>query len=102
MSIGSSQPFRPAGTVSVAAGTTSSSAVLPAGGDTALVINPTTSVAFVRFGADPSVTATTMDTPVLPNARLLLGINALITNVAVVLATGSGAVYVTRGDGSVV
>ena len=102
MSIGSSQPFRPAGTVAIAAGATSSSAVLPAGGDTALVSNGTTSLAFVRFGADPSVSATTADTPVLPNGRLLLGINALITNVAVVLGTGSGTVYVTRGDGSVV
>jgi hypothetical protein len=38
--------------------------------------------------------------PVLPNARVMLAVNSLIAYAAAVLASGSGAVLLTRGDGS--
>jgi hypothetical protein len=46
------------------------------------------------------VTATAADMPVLPNSRAMLGVNSLIGYAAVVLASGSGTVLLTRGDGS--
>ena len=100
MSIGSSQPFRPAGTASLAAGIASSVVTLAGGGDSLLVTNATSSVAFIRLGSSANVVATATDMPVLPGSRVLLGINPLITTVAVMLATGSGSLFFTRGDGS--
>jgi hypothetical protein len=102
MSIGSSQPFRPAGTASLAAGTASASVALAGGGDSLLVTNASAATAFVRLGADPTVAATAADMPVLPNGRALLGVNPLITYAAALLTTGSGTVFFTRGDGSYV
>jgi hypothetical protein len=100
MATGSITPFRPTGTVSSSAGTTSASVHLAGGGDSVVVTNTTASLAYVRFGADPSVTASTADMPVLPNARVMLAVNFVITYAAVVLASGSGTVLLTRGDGS--
>ena len=100
MAIGSIMPFRPTGTVSLAASTTSASASLAGGGDSIVVTNLAASLAYVRFGADPSVAATVADMPVLPNARVMLGVNSLIGYAAAVLTSGSGTVLLTRGDGS--
>ena len=100
MSAGSSQPFRPAGTVALSASTSSASIPLAGGGDSVLITNASAAVAFVRFGADASVAATASDTPVLPNARILLGVNSLIGYGAAALTSGTGSVYFTRGDGS--
>jgi hypothetical protein len=38
--------------------------------------------------------------PVLPNSRVMLGVNPIIAYAAVVLASGTGSVLLTRGDGS--
>lgn len=100
MATGSTSAFRPSGTVPIAAGTTTASASLAGGGETVLITNATNAVAFVRFGSDSSITAANTDMPIQANTRALLSVNALITTVAVVLSTGSGTVYVTRGDGS--
>ncbi len=100
MSIGASQPFRPAGTASVIAGTSAATVSLPSGGDLLLVTNAAGTIAFVRLGSDLTVTATTADLPILPGSRVLLGVNSLISTAAVLLASGSGSVFFTRGDGS--
>jgi hypothetical protein len=100
MAVGSVTPFRPTGTVSANASTTSVSVQLAGGGDSVVVTNTTSSLAYVRFGADPSVTATIADMPILANARIMLAVNSLITYAAAVTASGSGAVLFTRGDGS--
>jgi len=100
MAIGSTMPFRPTGTVSLTAGTTSASLALAGGGESVVVTNITASLAYIRFGADPSVAATTADMPVLPNARVMLGVNSLIGYAAAVLVSGSGTLLLTRGDGS--
>ncbi len=63
MSIGSTQPFRPAGTASLIAGSSSANVPLIGGGDTLLVTNASASVAFVRVGSDNTVTATSSDPP---------------------------------------
>jgi hypothetical protein len=38
--------------------------------------------------------------PVLPNSKVMLAINSLITHASAVLMSGSGPVLFTRGDGS--
>jgi hypothetical protein len=100
MATGSVTPFHPTGTVSLSAGIASASIQLAGGGDSVVVTNTTLSLTYVRFGADSSVTATTTDMPVLPNARVMLAVNSLITYAAAILASGSGTILLTRGDGS--
>jgi hypothetical protein len=102
MAVGSITPFRPTGTISLSAGTSSGAVALAGGGDSVVVTNTTTSLAYVRFGADPSVSAMTADMPVLANSRVMLSVNGLISHAAAVLVTGSGLVLFTRGDGSYV
>lgn len=100
MAVGAVSPFRPTGTATMSAGTTSISVPLAGGGDSVVVTNTAGSVAYVRFGADPSVTASQSDMPVLPNTRIMLCINALVGYAAGVLTSGSGTLLFTRGDGS--
>ena len=100
MPSGSILPFRPTGTVSVSASSTSNSVLLAGGGDSTVVTNTTSALAFVRFGADPSVVATTADMPVLPNGRVMLAVNSLISYASAILISGTGTVLFTRGDGS--
>jgi hypothetical protein len=100
MSVGTTSPFRPMGTVSLNAGTTAASIPLAGSGESAVVTNPTASLAYVRFGRDPSIIATSADMPVLPNSRVVLSIYPMIAYAAAVLASGSGSVLFTRGDGS--
>jgi len=100
MATGSITPFRPTGTVSLSAGTTSASVQLAGGGDSVVVTNTAAAIAYVRFGADPSVAASAADMPILPNAQAMPGVNFLIKYAAAVLASGSGAILLTRGDGS--
>jgi hypothetical protein len=100
MAMGSITPFRPTGTVSLSVGTTSASAPLAGGGDSIVVTNLAASLAYVRFGADASVSASAVDMPIMPNAQAMLSVNNLIGYAAAVLANGSGTVLFTRGDGS--
>jgi hypothetical protein len=100
MAIGSISPFRPTGTVNIAATTTSQTIALTGGGETVVAINATAALAYVRFGSDASVTASTVDMPLLPNSRAVLSVNSLIGFAAAVLANGTGTILFTRGDGS--
>ncbi len=100
MAIGSVTPFRPTGTVSLSAGTTSAAVQLSGGGESVVVTNATSSLAYVRFGADASVAASTVDMPVMANSRAMLSINSLVNFAAAILASGNGTVLFTRGDGS--
>jgi hypothetical protein len=102
MAVGSITPFRPTGTVSLSAGTSSASVPLAGGGDSVVVTNTTGSLAYVSFGADPSVSASSVDMPVMANARVMLSVNGLVSCAAGVLAAGSGVILFTRGDGSYV
>jgi hypothetical protein len=100
MAIGSITPFRPSGTVSLSASTSSSVVALAGGGETIVVTNTTTSLAYVRLGADPTVSATSADMPVLATSRVMLSANSLITYAAGSLVNGTGTLLFTRGDGS--
>jgi len=100
MPVGLVTPFRPTGTVSISANTTSASVQLAGGGDSVVVTNTSGALAYVRFGADPTVSASTADMPVLPSTRVMLAVNSLINYAATVLVSGSGTVLFTRGDGA--
>jgi hypothetical protein len=102
MAIGSTSPFRPTGTVSLSASTVSASVQLAGGGETVVVTNLAASLAYIRFGGDPSVAASPSDMPVLPNSHAMLSVNSLIGYAAAALVAGSGSVLFSRGDGSFV
>ena len=102
MPLGSISPFRPTGTVGVTAGSTSVNVPLSGGGDSVVVTNTTNAIAYVRFGSDSTITASTADMPVLPISKLLLSANSLIIYAAAVIPSGTGSVMFSRGDGSVV
>ncbi len=100
MSIGSTMPFRPTGTVILSASTASSNVPLIGGGESVVVTNTSSSLAYIRFGADGTLIASAADMPVLPNSHIMLGVNSLISYAAAILTSGSGSVLLTRGDGS--
>ena len=102
MPTGSVSPFRVTGTASLAGGTSSSNVALLGGGDTIVVTNTSSSIAFVRFGSDVTVTASSADMPVLGNGKVMLSINSLITYGAAIIPAASGTLYFSRGDGSAV
>jgi hypothetical protein len=102
MPIGSVSPFRPTGTVNISAGGVSANTPLSGGGDAVVVTNTTGALVYVKFGSDPTVTASSFDMPVLGNSRLMLSVNSLISYAAVISPSGSGTILFSRGDGSFV
>ncbi len=102
MPLGSVSPFRPTGTVSVSVSNVSSNTPLSGGGDSIVVTNATTSLGYVRFGSDMTVTASTTDMPVLAGSRMILSINSLISYAAAISPSGSGSILFSRGDGSTI
>jgi hypothetical protein len=104
LSSGSNPPFSQSGVATIAASTTSASALLPAAGDVLVVSNPTAAVAWIAVGGGvtPGTAVAGAGYPVLPAGRRIIGIGSLVTWVAAVLSTGSGAVYVETGTGSMV
>ena len=101
MSTGSTQPFRVSGTAGLAAGTTSANVPLLGQGEAVLVFNASAAIAFIRFGMDATIVASTADTPVPPNARMLIHAGNFAVTAAALLSGGSGTVYFTRGDGTI-
>jgi hypothetical protein len=100
MASGSIAAFSPEATVHIAAGTTSSAVTLVGSGPSLLVFNSTGSIAFLSLGASTSVVATPNSLPVPAGIQVLLTVGATVTTAAVVLGSGSGTVYLTRGSGS--
>jgi hypothetical protein len=98
MASGSIAAFNPEATVSLTAGTASLAVAIAGSGPSLLVFNASSSTAFLRLGATTALTATTADLPVPAASRVLLGIGA---TAAVILETGTGPVFLTRGAGSV-
>lgn len=104
MALGQNPAFTGGGITVVAASTTSAGVPLAGAGDTAVVTNTSAALAWVVFGGGSSapVAVSGACTPVLPGAQRVVGCGALSTQMAVVLATGTGAVYVERGTGSAI
>jgi hypothetical protein len=101
MPLGSVSPFRPTGTIGLSVSSTSGNVSLSGGGDSIVVTNTTTALAYIRFGSDSTVTASTADMPILASSKLILSINSLITYAAAISPTGSGTILFSRGDGSI-
>jgi hypothetical protein len=101
LSTGAVIPFAPVATVAMASGTVSTNIQLAGSGETLLITNLASSIAYVRFGSDATVLATTSDTPVLPNSKILLRCGPIVSYCAAVLTSGAGSVLFTRGDGSI-
>jgi hypothetical protein len=99
MSTGSTQPFRPAGTATLAASTTTTSITLVGGGTAVLVYNASAATAFFKLGASAGLTAAATDTPVPSGARMLVDGGPFVTVAAAVLSSGTGNIYFTLGDG---
>jgi hypothetical protein len=102
MSLGSVSPFSPIATAALVVDTSSAVVRLASGGDSVLVTNTTSALAYVRFGSDPSVSASSVDMPIMANSQALLSVNTLVSFAAAILAAGSGTILFTRGEGSIV
>jgi len=98
--MGAISPFQPVATVTLSSTTSSSNVQLTGVGECVLITNPTASLAYVRFGSDPTVQATTGDTPVLPVSKILLNCGQLVSYAAAILNTGTGSIIFTRGSGA--
>jgi hypothetical protein len=102
MALGTTSPFRPAGTVGLTVGSVPVNIAIEGSGESIVVTNTTNGLIYVRFGSDASVMATTADMPVLPASRVILSVNRLITHAAAFSPTSSGLVLFSIGDGSTV
>jgi hypothetical protein len=100
MPLGSVSPFRPTSTITVSVSSVSANAPLSGGGDSVVVTNTTSALAYVRFGSDATVMASTTDMPILADSKLILSINSLISYAAAISPSGSGSILFSRGDGS--
>lgn len=96
---GTVQPFQPSYTISLAASTDAAGKAMPAAGSSVLVTNAASDYAFVRLGAF-GVVATPTDIPVPAGARLLLHAPATVSAISVLLNSGTGTVFVSRGTGT--
>ncbi len=99
MATGSTQPFRPAGTATLAASTSSANVALKGGGSAVLVYNAATATAFFQLGASSTLAASAAGTPVPPGQRMLVDGGPFVSYAAAILAAGTGTVYFTLGDG---
>lgn len=102
MALGQNPAFTLAGVAVVNAGTVSAGAALVGAGDTAVVTNAGTSIAWVAFGggASPPVAAVGSGYAVPAGGQRVVGCGTLATQVGIVLTSGTGAVYVERGSGA--
>ena len=99
MSVGTVQPFQPSYTVPVAVSTLATSTTLPPGGSSVLITNGASDYIFVRLGV-PGVFATPNDMPVPAGARLLLHAPDTVSAISVLLNSGNGTAFISRGTGS--
>jgi hypothetical protein len=100
VSLGVNPPFSQAGIVTLAGSIVSTAAGIPLGGDTLVVTNPNTGLAWIAVGVGSVTAAPGAGYPVLPGQRRVIGLGPLCNAVAVLLASGSGPIYVETGMGS--
>ncbi|MGA9865713.1 MAG: hypothetical protein WBQ75_04655 [Acetobacteraceae bacterium] len=99
MSVGAVQPFQPSYTLSLTVSTTAVTKTLPPAGTSVLVTNAASDYTFVRLGT-PGVLATANDIPVPAGARLLLHAPEPVGAISMLLNSGTGTVFVSRGTGT--
>ena len=99
MSVGTVQPFQPIYTLAIPASVSPVAQSLGPGGTSVLVTNAASDYVFVRLGGT-GVVATSTDIPVPAGGRLLLHAPEPVTAVSVLLNSGTGTVFVSRGNGT--
>lgn len=90
--------FTPAATATLTAGTTSTNAAVGVNLNRIRIVNASGLTIFWKTG-NSTVTATTSDTPMLTGWAEVFSKSPTDTHFAVIVASGSGAVYVTAGEG---
>jgi hypothetical protein len=101
---GQVQSFRPSGCVSAFATTNSQNVTLPPGGDTIVVDNAGGDYCFVNFGGS-AVVATGAPNPSFPipaGQHRQFACPMTVTTAGVIMNTGTGTVFFTRGDGTAI
>lgn len=99
------QNFSPFGNYAISATTSSTNQAVtqPTLGSIArdlYIYNPTSGIAFVAYGLTSQTASTTTSFAVPPGAAIIIDTDIATTNVAVILSTGSGTVYISIGVGS--
>lgn len=91
--------FAPGATTAVSASTSTASGALSGTGTSVRINNASGQRAFFKFGTS-AVTAATTDTPMEAGVTEVFVRDPVAqTYIAVILATGSGTVYATPGEG---
>ncbi len=91
------QAFQESYTVPVAAGTTAQSVSLPQSeGDAILIFNASASIAHMSLTG----TATTSNLPIPAGGARLITVGYLAQTASVLLESGTGTVYLSRGNGT--
>jgi len=87
--------FREDYTITMVSCAVSRCAALPAGGISLLVFNASPSIVHISFHGD----ATVANFPIPPGGSRLLNIGPLDRTASVILDSGTGTAYLSRGDG---
>jgi hypothetical protein len=101
---GQIQSFRPSGCVSINASTTSQDVTLPAGGDTVVVDNAGNDYCFVNFGGAAIVASGSPNPsfPVPAGQHRQFACPITVTTAGVIMNSGTGTIFFTRGDGTAI
>lgn len=99
-SISASSPFKVLGNATISMSNVSARVALPTADTTVFIYNgSTTSNAFVKFG-NGSVTAAATDQVIAPGSFIALSNAASNADIAGILASGTGTLYISTGTGS--
>jgi len=97
-------PFspQPAGTVTISVSTTSAATAISAGSGLSQVAikNAGDNTAFIKFGTDNTVEATSSEFPILPGESNLLTKSEAHTYIAAITGSSTTTLYVTPGAGA--
>ena len=99
------QNFTPYGNYAISATTSSTNQAVtqPSSGTGArdlYIYNPNAGIAFVAYGTTSQTANTTTSFAVPPGAAMIIDMDVFATNVAVIMSTGSGTVYISVGTGT--
>jgi hypothetical protein len=96
---GQNPAFQQNSAIYVTAGTTSVPVILGSSGETLCITNLSTSNAWIMIGSSVPLSVARTGYLILPGMIRYVRIGYITTEVAVILDTGSGGVYIERGEG---
>ncbi|GAN79781.1 hypothetical protein [Acidocella aminolytica] len=106
MAVGANQPFKGVDSQAIACTGAPANAALPGSGESVLIYNAGTVVAFVLFGGNAASVSEpqTYGLAIPPGGSRLLGVSKFDNFIGAAFAadgTGTGTLYVSRGSGTV-